>query len=112
MYGDYELWRYPAVRVRRARRVPLYGLGVDEPVATPAPVQVTNVDRRLADIGKGLFIGTAYGIAFGMILSEFVMRQKSAEAQLKQNHKLVLLGSLFGASVGAMGAVQKQAMQV
>lgn len=116
MLGDYEIRRYPGVRVRRARRWPLYGVGAD---ATPAPATPTEAPaaqtfdaQKARDIGKALFVGTAYGIALGMILSEFVMRQKSAEAQLKQNHKLVMYGSLFGAAVGVFGATQKQAMQV
>jgi hypothetical protein len=88
------------------------GLGED-PAVTPGapPSEAPAADaRQMSTIGKGLFVGTAYGIALGMVLSEFVMRKGGAEAQLKQNHQLVLLGALFGAGVGAVGAVQKQAL--
>lgn len=112
MIGDYETRRYPGLRVRRARRLPFYGLG-DETVAPPAPTpEVPPADaRKMHDIGKGLFVGTAYGIALGMILSEFVLRKGDAGAQLKQNHQLVMYGALFGAAVGGIGAVQAQAVQ-
>jgi hypothetical protein len=103
----YELW--PAYGLayrpsRRRRAWPLYGLGAEEPApTTSAPAEPA---RQAGPIGKGLFIGTAYGIAIGMIASEFVMRKADAGQQLKQNHQLVMFGALFGAAVGAFGAVQ------
>ena len=113
MFGDYELWswNYPTVRVRRRSSVtPIRGIGEDPVAPTPTPPAPID-QRKMRDIGRGLFVGTAYGIALGMVLSEFVMRQRDAGAQLKQNHRLILLGSLFGAAVGGLGAVQAQAVQ-
>lgn len=118
MVGDYELWswNYPIYRLKRRSSVlPIRGIGEDAPApAQPIPENpaAPSLDqRRLHDVGKGIFVGTAYGIAVGMIISGFVMRKDNPAAQLKQNNRLVLLGSLFGATVGGLGAVQAEAMQ-
>lgn len=99
----YELWPAYGFGARRLRRAwPLYGVGAEE----PPPGAPAEPAREAAPIGKGLFIGAAYGIAIGMVASEFVMRKPDATQQLKQNHQLVMFGALFGAAVGAFGAVQ------
>ena len=106
----YELWpgyiRRPRVRLIR-RGWPLYGFGAEVEPTSPAPAPaLPETPQQVAPLGKGLFLGTAYGIAIGMIASEFVMRKADASAQLKQNHQLILYGALFGAAAGMFGAVQ------
>jgi hypothetical protein len=101
------------MRVRRIRSgASLYGFGADEPT-TPAPASAPTetpaVDARKASaIGKGLFVGTAYGIALGMVVSELVLRKRDATAQLKQNHQFIGLSALFGAMVGGLITVQSE----
>jgi hypothetical protein len=88
------------------------GLGEEPPpgTPTPAPVLTADADRaraeRAAVMGKGLFLGAAYGIAIGMVLSETVARKPDPAKQLKQNHQFVALSALFGAAVGAFFGVQ------
>ena len=75
---------------------------------TPQPVLDAERARRMSAIGKGLFLGTAYGIALGMVVSELVLRKHDASTQLKQNHRLIGLSSLFGAMVGGLITVQAE----
>lgn len=110
----YELWpagyiRRPRVRLIR-RGWPLYGFGaeVEAPAPSPpaAPTELPAAAKEVPPIGKGLFLGAAYGIAIGMIASEFVMRKADAGAQFKQNHQLIMYGALFGGALGAFTGVQ------
>lgn len=105
----YELW--PAYwpsgyigRPRLVRRVPFYGVGA-EAIVPPTPAPAPEVAKFAPPIGKGIFLGTAYGIALGMVTSELIVRKADAAAQLKQNHQLIMLSALIGAAVGGFGAV-------
>jgi hypothetical protein len=88
------------------------GLGEEPPPGTPAPAPVLTADadraraERAAVVGKGLFLGAAYGIALGMVLSETVARKPDPARQLKQNHQFVALSALLGGAVGAFFGVQ------
>jgi len=122
--GAYEAWTVghtPMPRLRRARRfypqaglgaiVAVSGLGADPttpPAPPPAPTPaITPADaERAGAIGKGLFLGGAYGIAIGIAISTFVARQRDPATQLKQDRKFMMLAALFGAAVGAVTGVQ------
>jgi len=83
-------------------------LGADEsalPVTTSAEAPAYDA-RRASSVGQGLFVGAAYGIALGMVLSELVLRKRDAATQLKQNHSLIALSALLGGAAGALSAVQ------
>ena len=122
MVGDYVVSRYRTpypwvrpMRVQRIRSGSLLGLGVDETPAPGMPTQPvlereqdTERARRMSAIGKGLFMGTAYGIALGMVVSELALRKHDAAAQLKQNHRMIGLSALFGAMVGGLVTVQSE----
>ena len=120
--GSYEAWtvgrtRMPPWVYRRmglgaAPIIAVSGLGEEPPpgTPTPAPVLTADADRaraeRAAVVGKGLFLGAAYGIALGMVLSETVARKPDPAKQLKQNHQFVALSALLGGAVGAFFGVQ------
>jgi len=111
MLSAYEIWPassvFPRQRYIRIRGV--RGLGEEAsitseaPVTPPVPVQPAVAGQ----LGKALFVGTAYGIALSMITSELLLRKPDAATQLRQNHKLMLLGALFGAGTSAFVAARQ-----
>lgn len=107
--GAYEAWPtywpsgYIGGRSRLVRRIPaFYGIGAEAVPTPPAP----EVPAKMApEIGKGIFVGTAYGVALGMVTSELIVRKADAAAQLKQNHQLILFSALIGAALGGFATV-------